>query len=174
MRALRLFGERSRTLVAATFERGGEAVDVANTLQSEAPDMRVDLVQPHDPSFARKMEPEAQGIWRTFVRSHAVLGPIGLVLGVVTAVTLVVLGVPAFASSPLLAIVAAALFGLFGGLMLAGLLTLRPDRDLVTASIRQAVEAGCWAVVAHPVDPAQLQRTAHELRLAGGRVVRSF
>jgi hypothetical protein len=174
MRILRLFGERSRTLVAATFDQRGEAVEVANALQSDVPDMRVDLVRPHDPAFARKMEPESQGIWRTFVRSHAVLGPLGMCLGIVFAVTLVIVGPPAVASSPLLTVVAASILGLFCGLMLAGLLTLRPDRDVVTATIRQAIDEGCWAVVAHPVDPSQSQRTAHELRLAGGQVVRSF
>jgi hypothetical protein len=67
-----------------------------------------------------------------------------------------------------------ATLGLFAGLMLAGLLTLRPDRSRVTLSIRRRNRAGQWAVVAHPRSPAQSDRVVDSLRKAGGTVIRSL
>mgnify|MGYP006174973895 CR=1 FL=1 len=81
MNKLSLFGERSLTLVAATFPTRAAAVDAATTLQAELPQAGVDLIHPHDVNLARKLEPESQGIWRTAIRSHLVLGLAGLVLG---------------------------------------------------------------------------------------------
>jgi len=67
-----------------------------------------------------------------------------------------------------------ATLGLFAGLMLAGLLTLRPDRSRVTLSIRRRSRAGKWAVVAHPTSPEQSERAVARLRKAGGAVIRSL
>jgi len=58
--------------------------------------------------------------------------------------------------------------------MLAGLLTLRPDRSRVTLSIRRRSRAGKWAVVAHPTSPEQSERAVARLRKAGGAVIRSL
>lgn len=169
-----LFGERSLTLVAATFSNRAKAIDAATELRAELPQVEVDLVRPRDADFARKMEPESKGIWRTAVRSHLILGPAGLVLGAATATALVAFGWPAATSSPMLTMGFLATLGLFAGLMLAGLFTLRPDRGRVTLSIRRRSRAGQWAVVAHPTSPAQSEHAVARLREAGGTVVRSL
>jgi len=140
MSKLSLFGERSLTLVAATFPNRAAAVDAATTLQAELPQTGVDLIHPHDVNLARKLEPESQGIWRTASRSHLMLGLAGLVLGAVV----------------------------------AGLLTLRPDRSRVFTSIRERSVSGDWAVVAHPTSPSQSERAMASLRKAGGMAVRSL
>ena len=67
-----------------------------------------------------------------------------------------------------------ATLGLFAGLMLAGLFTLRPDRGQVTLSIRRRSRAGQWAVVAHPRSSAQSDWAVERLRKAGGKVIRSL
>lgn len=174
MSTLSLSGERSSTLVAATFADQVSAADAATELHADLPQVEVDLVRPNDADFARKMEPEPIGIWRTAVRSHLVLGPAGLVVGALAAATLLALGWPAALSSPMLTTLFLATLGLFGGLMLAGLLTLRPDRSRVTLSIRRRSRAGRWAVVAHPRSPAQSEWVVDRLRKAGGRVIRSL
>lgn len=177
MNMVSLFGERSLTLVAATFADRRSAADAATELRADMPQSEVSLVRPSDAGFARKMEPESQGIWRTAIRSHLVLAPAGLALGAVVAATLVALvalGWPAAASSPMLATLFFATLGLFAGLMLAGLLTLRPDRSRVTLSIRRRSRAGKWAVVAHPTSPEQSERAVARLRKAGGTVIRSL
>ena len=169
-----LFGERSLTLVAATFSDPVSAADAATELRADMPQVEVDLVRPRDADFARKMEPETTGIWRTAVRSHRVLGPAGLLVGAAAAATLVSLDWPAAASSPMLTALFLSTLGLFAGLMLAGLLTLRPDRSRVTLSIRRRNRAGQWAVVAHPRSPAQSDWVVDRLRKAGGTVIRSL
>lgn len=174
MNMVSLFGERSLTLVAATFADRRSAADAATELRADMPQSEVSLVRPSDAGFARKMEPESQGIWRTAIRSHLVLAPAGLALGAVVAATLLALGWPAAASSPMLATLFFATLGLFAGLMLAGLLTLRPDRSRVTLSIRRRSRAGKWAVVAHPTSPEQSERAVARLRKAGGTVIRSL
>lgn len=169
-----LFGERSLTLVAAAFPDRATASHAANTLRADLPQTEVDLLRPHDANVARKIEPESQGIWRTAIRSHLVLGLAGLLLGVVVAATLIGGAWPAAASSPVFATLFFSVLGLFAGLMLAGLLTLRPDRGYVLTSIRDRVRSGEWAVVAHPTSSAQSEHAIASLRKAGGMVFRSL
>lgn len=169
-----LSGEQSLTLVAATFSDQAKAADVATELRADMPQVEVDLVRPRDADFARKMEPEPTGIVRTAVRSHSVLGPAGLLVGALAAATLVTLGWRAAVSSPMLTTLFLATLGLFAGLMLAGLFTLRPDRSRVTLSIRRRNREGQWAVVAHPRSPAQSDWVVDRLRKAGGTVIRSL
>lgn len=168
-----LFGEQSLTLVAATFADQATAAEAATALRADMPQVEVDLVRPRDADFARKMEPESGGIWRTAIRSHLALGPAGLLVGALASATLVVLGWPAAVTSPMLTTLFLAMLGLFAGLMLAGLFTLRPDRSRVTLSIRRRNRAGQWAVVAHPRSPAQSDWVVDRLRKAGGKVIRS-
>jgi len=174
MSNLSLSGEQSLTLVAATFPDRTTAADAATELRADLPQVEVDLVRPRDADFARKMEPESGGIWRTAVRSHLLLGPAGLLAGALAAGMLVALGWPAAVSSPMLTTLFLATLGLFGGLMLAGLFTLRPDRSRVSLSIRRRSRAGQWSVVAHPRSPAQSDRVVDRLRRAGGTVIRSL
>ena len=174
MNKLSLFGERSLTLVAATFPNRAAAVDAATALLAELPQAGVDLIHPHDVDLARKLEPESQGIWRTAGRSHLVLGLAGLVLGAVLAATLVSSGWSAAVQSPMLATLFLANLGLFAGLMVAGLLTLRPDRSRVFTWIRERIFSGDWAVVAHPTSPSQSERALASLQKAGGVAVRSL
>jgi hypothetical protein len=174
MNKLSLFGERSLTLVAATFPTRAAAVDAATTLQAELPQAGVDLIHPHDVNLARKLEPESQGIWRTAGRSHVVLGSAGLLLGAVVAATLIGSGWSAAVKSPMLATLFLSNLGLFVGLMVAGLLTLRPDRSRVFTSIRERIFSGDWAVVAHPTSPSQSERALASLQKAGGVAVRSL
>ncbi len=75
MNKLSLFGERSLTLVAATFPNRAAAVDAATTLQAELPQTGVDLIHPHDVNLARKLEPESQGIWRRASQKGLICDP---------------------------------------------------------------------------------------------------
>ena len=135
---------------------------------------KVQVVSPHDPNLDLKLEPEPAGIWRTVLRTHGKLGAVGLVLGALTGGVLAAAGVPAFASSPVMATVALGLFGLFGGMLLAGLLSIRPDHEVVITAVRDGTAGGDWAVVAHPTSERDASLAADELKAAGGEVVRSL
>lgn len=174
--ALNLFGERSLTLVAALFDSGAAAARAAGLLQrrQEGERCAVMVVEPNDPRLARKMEPESNGIWHTLLRTHGKLGAIGLMVGALAGTVLVAADWPAAAESPFMTIAMAAVYGVFVGMLVAGLLTLRPDRGRVIARVREATGHGRWAVVAHPRSPEQAAVARDELAGAGGDVLRSL
>lgn len=171
-----LSGEKSTTLIAALFGDANRAKEAGTRLRKDAQlaDNQVRLVRPDDPALARKLEPESQGIWRTARRTHVWLGLAGLIAGLVIGAALYAFGLPAFVSSTVVALAACALIGLFGGLLLAGLLTMRPDHDLVIERVRDSAASGGWVVVAHPANDMQISRTEESLRNSGGEIVSSL
>ena len=83
MNPLSLFGERSLTLVAASFDSHGAAERAAYALkQSTGLDGEVAVIDPGDPLARRKLEPEQRGLWTTLLRSHLILGVAGVAVGV--------------------------------------------------------------------------------------------
>jgi len=176
MSTMSLFGERSLTLVAATFRDPDTASRAATNLRDRRSirPAQVQLVSPHDPDLSRKLEPEQAGIWHTLLRSHLKLGLLGLIAGLMVGGGLIAAGMPAFLSSPGMALVAIGMFGMFGGMLIAGLISARPDHDVVINTVRDSTDVGYWAVVAHPADAEQARMAEEALERAGGEVVRSL
>jgi len=177
-----LFGERSLTKVAAVFDTR-DAAEIAVQRLQEVPGMsasQVQLVGPSDRSggvaapLSRKLEPEQAGIWRTLIRAHIVTGSIGAVAGCMLYLAFRWEHHPAILSSPLLSLVVMIFFGGIFGMMVGGLLTLRPDHYRVMASVRKALKRGRWAVVSHPVNTQQTTLVMNELRHRSLHVVRSL
>ncbi|RYF35972.1 MAG: hypothetical protein EOO25_21665, partial [Comamonadaceae bacterium] len=96
-----IFQENSNTLVAGLFTTPVAAATAARHLQTQMPLASVRLVQPGDPSLPVQLEPDQDGIFRTAVRSHVVLGLSGAVLGAVLAGGLLSAGWEAAESSPM-------------------------------------------------------------------------
>jgi hypothetical protein len=176
MNTMSPIGERSTTLIAGIFASGDAARKAATDLHdaSRLRQSQIKLLQPHDANLEGKLEPERSGIWRTFKRSHLVLGIAGLVLGLLIALALKLSGVALFDSSPIMASMAIAILGIFGGLLAAGLISMRPDHDVVISKVREASESGQWTVVVHPMDADQVRASAEILGDSGGRIVRSI
>ena len=173
--AMQLFGERSLTLVAATFGDRGSAVRAADALRALSPRKRgIFLIAPRDPRLGRKMEPESRGIWHTLLRSHAWLGLLGPAAGLVVAAVVLATGWPAALASPNATLAVGAVYGIFVGMLGAGLLTLRPDRARVIAQVREASEHGHWSVVSHPVTTHDVEVARDTLASGGGHVMRSL
>lgn len=170
MATLGLFGERSLSLVAANFRNANDAARAAGALRRMMPAAEVDVVRPGDPDRARSMAPDRRGIWQTLLRTRFVLGMSGPLAGVLVALGLVWAGA---VSSPWPTGLFLAAIGGFVGVMVAGLLGLRPDHARVIHHVRRAVRQGQWAVVAHPVDQAQASEAMAELETAGGEVMRT-
>lgn len=177
-----IFGERSLTKVAGLFADQDAAQHAAEELKQHVhlDDEQVKLVGPADSrearnaALSRKLEPEQSGIWHTLIRAHVFAGSVGAVLGILIYLGLFLTGNPAIVSTPWMSFLVMLFFGMIAGLLVGGLLTLRPDHYRVIAAVRRAVKHGRWAVVTHPVTPAQIEQTVHELRGRGYRVVRSF
>ena len=171
-----LSGERSTTVIAAMFADAERANRASARLRDDAQlsAAQVRVVEPGDPEFGRKLEPETQGIWRTARRTHVWLGLAGLVAGLLLGAALYGAGVDAFVSSASIAFAACALLGLFGGLLLAGVMTMRPDHDIVIERVRDAAASGGWIVVAHPADSTATARVEEALKQSGGQIVSSI
>jgi hypothetical protein len=166
-----LFAEQSLTLVAALFGDGQQAAMAAERLRQTQAD--VDIVQPNDKQWMRKLEPEGRAIRQTAFRSHAVLMAAGFALGVLLSFLLINTWAAAAASPWMTGIAVTLIVTLVGGIV-AGLLTLRPDRSAVAMQVKAGLSEGRWAVVAHPRDEAAAAQASEMLRHAGGNVLRSL
>jgi hypothetical protein len=166
-----VFAEKSLTLVAALFGDGGQATRAAERLRQTQPD--VDIVQPGDQHWMRKVEPEGKAIRQTAFRSHVTLMSAGFFIGIGLSFVLIN-SWQAAAASPWLTGIAVSTIAMLVGGMLAGLLTLRPDRSAVAVQLREGLQHGRWAVVAHPRDAASATQADDMLRDAGGEVLRSL
>ena len=157
-----LFHESSLTKVAALFGQAMDARAAAERLiqHGRFPERQVKVVGPGDAMLDRKLEPEADGIFGTMIKAHAVLGIAGLFVGLLFAGVLLLSGVSFAVASPYSTAIVAGFFGLVGGLLLGGL--------------GDAVREGHWAVVAHPRNRNQERHAVDVLAHSGGKVVQTL
>ena len=170
------FRERSLTKLAASFRDSTRAVRVAEELRG-LPDMhggQVQVITPDDRDWGRKVEPEGVGIWRTAVRAHVTCAVLGLVAGAFVFAVFYAIGVRAITAAPTAALVAVLMFATMFGLMIGGVLTVRPDHEELLDAVRQAVAAGLWTVVVHPVSGEQERAALHKLRATGAPLARTW
>jgi hypothetical protein len=167
-----LTGELSNSKAAAVFptasqaRRAAQAVTAALSLGAE----QVQVITPTEPHSGRKLEPEPRGIWRTIVRAHAKLGLVGAVAGLVAFAALMAADVPFIVNSPVAAALVLLFFGTVAGLLLGGLVALRPDHDRYVLATRDAMDAGKTTVVVHAFSAEQRAQAAEFLRGQGGEV----
>jgi hypothetical protein len=155
-----LVGERFPHKVSAEYTSQQAADQAAGSLVSRAGFERaqVQVVQPHDPAMASKIEPEVKGIASTLAKSHIVLGVGGLVLGLLVAAVLVTSGPALTRASPVMTFIALGILSPMLGLLIAGAMSLRPDHDILVEKTRSARDAGEWTVVVHCADDDEMQR----------------
>lgn len=177
-----LFGERSLTKVAGLFRNRMQAEGAAMHLLQGAgmADAQVRLLGPQEGELARsdalahEMEPEVYGIWRTIIRAHLTMGLLGALAGTLLFLGLVAAEAPTVRSTMLMSWVAMAGFGGTFGLIVAGLLSLRPDHGHLINRVRRGLQQGMWAVVAHPEGAEQMHKAVDVLRHDQAEVLRSF
>lgn len=158
------FGEQSLSKVAAVYDSPEKAREAAHSVHRHTglETVRLDLIEPGDPSLLTKIEPETQGIFRTMIRAHVSCGLIGWLLAVLTWAGFMAAGATAVVSAPGLSWLFFSSLGLIGGLLVGGLLSLRPDHQLLINKVRRATQQGRWALVGHPQGADQHK----QLRLA--------
>lgn len=171
-----LFGEKATTKLAGFFDTQ-EALDkVSSELRrvSGLQNPQLLVVRPHAADFERRLEPETQGVARTAVRAHLMLGALGLIAGLVLWGVLYALGLPAIVSSPYYSGGAIVAFATVGGMLLGGLITARPDHQVVIQTVDSATKAGRWSLVMHPRDEDQCKSAESVLAAAQVETVRSI
>lgn len=171
-----LFGEKATTKLAGFFDTQDALEKVSADLRqvSGLQNPQLWVVRPHASDFDRRLEPETQGVARTAVRAHLILGAVGLLAGVILWGLLYVLSVPAVVSSPYYSGGAIVAFSTVGGLLLGGLVTSRPDHQIVIQAVDSATKAGRWSLVMHPRDEAQCKSVESVLAAANVETVRSL
>ncbi len=171
-----LFGEKATTKLAAFFDTQ-EALDalsaqLRNVSGLQNPQLLV--VRPHSADFDRRLEPETQGVARTAVRSHLILGAVGLLFGVALWGVLYAMDIGAIVASPYYSGGAIIAFSTVAGLLLGGLITARPDHQIVIQAVDTATKEGRWTLIVHPRDEAQCKSAESVLEAANVESVRSI
>ncbi|MFD2299259.1 hypothetical protein QRO11_07115 [Paracidovorax citrulli] len=160
-----MFGEKSLTKIAGIYDDKPPAEALAGRLlrlHGLRPG-QVRLLGPQDARasradlFGRALEPDQRGVFRTLPRSHLVTGLAGALAGVLFYAWLLRGSQPVVAGSPLQAFLAIVGIATAFGVLLGGLVSLRPDHVRLITQVRSALRDGHWAVVVHPTDPHQAQ-----------------
>ena len=171
-----LTGEVSNSKLAAVFdtESQARAAAAAVTAETTLQPAQVKVITPDEPTPGVKMEPEGQGILRTIIVAHAWLGLAGVLAGLGAFALTLWVGVPFIVQSPWAAGLAMAAFGGVGGLMLGGLVALRPDHDRYILATREAMAERRTTVVVHALSEDQLTRANDVLSARGGEITRTL
>lgn len=147
--AVNVIDEQHPAKVAAVFNSEAKAQDARQDLISKGKfaSQLINIVEPEDPNLSNKIEPESSGIAKTFMKSHGILAVVGLLAGFILASILVAAGPTFTQDSPLSTYLALSFVGLLLGLMVAGLITLRPDHDPLISETIEASHHQQWTVV---------------------------
>ncbi|KAB8198139.1 riboflavin biosynthesis protein RibA [Lysobacter maris] len=166
-------GELHSTKVAAIFDDDARAREVARRLRLELAlgHGQVRVIHPRDPVPGRKLEPEVSGIRRTLVRSHLTMGVGGALIGAALFVLLRVTGVTMIVSSATISLLVLMFYGAVSGLLIGGLVGLRPDHDAYVHTVLSEVRHGRAAVVVHARNGEERDRADAMLSAAGATTV---
>lgn len=161
-----IISERFPHVVDAVFHDERQARDAATALAAKAglSNEQIDVVEPNDPQRAEKLEPESSEISRTILRSHAALGVIGAVVGLILAGIMVGAGFDFAQARPGWVYGIFAVVGALIGMLGAGLVSVRLDHERVIAETRDASTHGEWTVVAHAHDENEKHRADELLK----------
>ncbi|HUH60818.1 MAG TPA: hypothetical protein VL001_12180 [Candidimonas sp.] len=170
-----LFREKATTKVAAIFDTQVAASTTATRVKEAAglQSTQLLLIEPYEKDYAKKLEPETQGVARTALRAHLVLGLAGLVAGALIWIALYSAQLDAIRTTPGLSALAFLFFGAIAGMLLGGLITARPDHQLVVQRVQAATGDGRWSLVIHPRDAAQCDAVIATLAETDAEVARS-
>lgn len=165
-------GELSNSKVAAVFanEEGARRAAQAVAARLGLGAAQVQVITPGEPHPGHKLEPESRGIWRTIVVAHVRLGIVGAIAGLLAFAVLWAMDVAFIVNSPVAAALSLLFFCTVAGLMLGGLVALRPDHDRYVQATRDAMASGDTTVVVHAFSAAQRDQAADLLRAQGGEV----
>lgn len=166
-------GEVSNSKIAAIFPDARTAQASAARLREEMrlSERQIQVIAPGDRRPNRKLEPEGGGILRTVIVAHYRLAIVGAIVGVIAFAVMYGMDIPFVTRSPAGAFGMLLFYGTVGGLMIGGLVSLRPDHDPYIIKVREAVREGRAAVVVHIVDAQQRTQAVNALTAMGGDTI---
>lgn len=160
MKAHGITGETFDHKISAVFDKESEAIDAVEKIRqhTDLRDAQIFLINPRDRRAGKRLEPEDKGIWRTLLRAHLWLGIAGAAVGLLLYVLLMAIGIPFIRANPTPSAIILLAFGIIGGMMLGGLVTIRPDHDPYLISARKALREGKYVVAVHAASLEQQQQ----------------
>jgi hypothetical protein len=169
-------GEVSNSKLAAVFDSEATARAAATAVADEAglESAQVKVIAPGDGQPNIKLEPEGGGIWRTILVAHAWLGGAGVVVGLLVFAAMMWMDVPAISRSPWMSFPIFVVFGGIFGLLVGGLVSLRPDHDRYVLATQEAMAERRTTVVVHALSTEQARRAAKVLSGLGAQVTRTL
>lgn len=171
-----LTGEVSNSKIAAVFDTASAArsaaADVVQALGLEA--AQVQVITPDEPHADAKLEPESRGIWRTIVVAHLRLGIVGAIVGALVFGLMMWLGVLYIVQSPWAAGLVMTGFGGLAGLLVGGLVALRPDHDRYIQATHDAMAERRTTVLVHAFSAEQKNAAADFMTARGGEVTKTL
>jgi len=176
MKLNRVTGETFDHKAAAIFDREPDAEHAAERVRSHTTtrNAQVFVISPRDPHPGKELEPEDRGIWQTLVRSHVWLAVAGAAVGLLFFALLIALGVGFIRDNAMVAAVIIVVFFAVFGMMVAGLITLRPDHMPYLMTAQSALKEGKFVVAVHASSASQLQEAVDELNRIDADPVRSL
>lgn len=176
MSDLLITGEVSNSKVAGVFTSHTVAEKVAAGLVAdlELQPAQVKVITPETADVDIQLQPEGGGIFRTILVAHLWMGLFGALAGLAVFGILIWMGVPFIVGSPWAAGLALFAFGALAGLLLGGLVSLRPDQDRYVHATRDAIAQGRTTIVVHALSAAQRSRAAQFLTRQGAEVTQSL
>ncbi len=168
-------GEQSNHKLAAVFSDANESIEASRRLAAGTSLNldQIDVLDPASDQQHRRLLPESRGIWQTVLRSHLLLGLFGAVLGLGLFAILFFGGVPFVADNPLLSVlVFVHVFTLFG-LMVGGLVSLRPDQVPYVRAARKALKSGQSVLLVHAESIDELDEAKSFLEQPALKAVRT-
>ncbi|MEX2476710.1 hypothetical protein [Marinobacter sp.] len=174
--AVSVTGESADHKVAAVFSSETEAHSAAEALAGVAglEAAQIKCLAPGDAHLERQIEPEAGGIWRTLVRSHVGIGVLGAIAGAFLFFALFTSGIEFIRQSAVMAAIVLTVIGGAIGLMLGGLVTIRPDHARYVQAAQSALKKGQHVVTVHAHSGDQLKAAIAELERHHARIVRTL
>ena len=165
--------EKHPSKVGALFWTLRDARRIVDKIQHDpaTESVEVTVLHPTDTDVDSKLQPDSQGVKRTLFRTHRNFSLIGIGAGLGIFCLALLLDAREVTASPLLAATVLTFAGAICGLILAGLISLRPDHDKLLRLSSRARKSGCWMVVAHTGDPAQSVRAREHMRTRAVKTV---
>ncbi|MBT0586686.1 hypothetical protein [Alteromonas oceanisediminis] len=154
--------------IAAVFGSKSAAESLASELvkSADVSEQRINVIAPKDHEFNRKLEGSSQKIGKRMLKDHIIWGIGGLTFGAVVAGILVSFGPELTRQNPVFTFIALISPGIFSGLFISGLLSLRPDHDMTNEQVRSAAQKGEWTVVVSLDDSDSKESILNKIRSA--------
>jgi len=168
-------GEESNHKAAAVFDDLAQAEQAERTL-SESMSIephQIDLLVPDTRNQGKRLLPETKGIWRTWLRAHAVFGVAGALIGMLAFLVLYAADVAVITDNPLLAGLLFLHVPTMMGLLAGGLFTLRPDQAAYLYTARDALKEGKHVLLVHAKSSDQLAAARRILEQPALKTVRT-